>query len=241
MPDPITRAKSYPFRIPPHSYRFVDGRAEPHVPRPDELAGRTPVIACGSNQSPDHLARKYAGFSRGGTVAFPVTRARLADFDVVYSAHISRYGSIPATLHHCPGATVTLAVLWLTGDQIAHMHPTETTGETYAYVRLERLRLIAEGAGPLDEAYAYVSLHGAQWIGGRPVGLAEVPAEGRPHPALRQPEMQAAVCRRLAPCRPLDAFIAENVSDEAVRRRRIRALNAEARPFDYPATTRVVG
>ena len=100
--DPVRHALSYPFEIPTRSY-VVDGDGYAELAEsaaPPDVSGRRPVLALGSNQSPAQLIRKYEGLGLG---PIPVVRARLADFDVVYSAHVARYGSIPATLRPCPG------------------------------------------------------------------------------------------------------------------------------------------
>ncbi len=98
MPERVARAKAYPFRVPRASYLLAGGAARHLDPgevfEDRHLRGRIPVIACGSNRSPDRLIEKYGG--DGDTIL--VERARLAHFDVVFSAHISGYGSIPATL-----------------------------------------------------------------------------------------------------------------------------------------------
>ena len=60
---------------------------------------RTPVLAYGSNAAPEVLSRKLA-LSDQPVLVVP---ARLREFDVVYSAHISPYGAVPATLQRSPG------------------------------------------------------------------------------------------------------------------------------------------
>ena len=63
------------------------------------FADRLPVIGHGSNRSPEQLRRKF-----GARAEIPVSRAWLSDYDVVYSAHVTQYGSIAANLQHTPGA-----------------------------------------------------------------------------------------------------------------------------------------
>ena len=87
----LALAKSYPFAAPTQSYLFRNGAAAPSDPAlsaPDCYDGRTAVIAHGSNRSPDQLLRKF-----GASAEIPVTRAWLADYDVVFSAHVIGYGS----------------------------------------------------------------------------------------------------------------------------------------------------
>src|SRR3970040_120238 len=93
----VRHALSYPFEIPSRSYVVADGRYEelPDSAPPLDVSGRHPVLALGSNQSPHQLIRKFRDCGLG---PITVVRGRLRDFDVVYSAHISRYGAIPETL-----------------------------------------------------------------------------------------------------------------------------------------------
>ena len=76
-----------------------------------------PVIAHGSNRSPDQLRRKFDYLS-GAASEIPVTRARLRDHDVVYSAHVTQYGSMAANLQYLPGVEVEIFVTWLTPPQL---------------------------------------------------------------------------------------------------------------------------
>ncbi|MCK5621123.1 MAG: hypothetical protein KAJ11_02450, partial [Alphaproteobacteria bacterium] len=87
----LDRARGYPYAIPEASYVWRAGEVAAFDPamRKD----RTPVLAIGSNQSPRQLTRKF-----GDEGEIPVQRARLRDFDIYYSAHITGYGSVPAML-----------------------------------------------------------------------------------------------------------------------------------------------
>jgi hypothetical protein len=229
---PLHRAKAYPYRIPDYSYLLVDGscQALPRgAPLPD-LSGRRPVLACGSNQSPEQLGRKFGG---GDGDAILVTRAWLEGFDVVYSAHFSSYGAIPATLQRAPGTTVGLSITWLTPTQLRRMHETESVGLNYDFGHLDDIALTLVDGDLLDGAFAYVSRRGCLTIDGTPVSLAAMEAVGRSWPALHQEQMQAWARDRLAPDRPLDRFIADNIDDMDIRRTRIETLSAGGRPFAY--------
>jgi len=229
----LTRATTYPFDIPAGSFLFRNGRTEPFDPGDlvPLIRGRVPVIACGSNQSPEQLARKYDGVE--AEVTIPVVRGWLADFDAVYSAHITTYGSIAATLQHRPGTTVALSVLWLTEEQLVRMHGTEAPGENYVYTRLDRLDLSLDGGPVLATAWAYTSLHGCLIDDGGMAALAAMPARGRTLPAHHQHEILRRVHRRLAPAMEFDAFVLDNIADAAARRHRIGRLRADAAPFGW--------
>ena len=230
MIDPVARAKSYPFRIPAQSYLFVDGRDEPwNGHRVD--AARVPVLAAGSNQSPEQLARKYAPPHADGMI--PVQRGVLHDFDVVYAAKFAGYGSIPATFHLAPGTAVTVFVLWLTASQLARMHATEAG---YSYDRLSGIRVALDGGGALDAAFAYCSRFGCLNLSGA-VGIKEIGAAARGIPALSQLEVQDRVRALLAPELTLDAFIAGNLADADLRAQRAARLAANALPITFARET----
>jgi hypothetical protein len=80
----VAKAKAYPFMIPSYSYIFCGGQFHELPKNYDcKSRGRLPVLAIGSNQSPEQLRDKYTGTGLG---EIPVTKAVLRNFDVVYSA-----------------------------------------------------------------------------------------------------------------------------------------------------------
>ena len=218
-PDILALAKAYPFESPPGSYLFAEGRAAPlgELGRA-AFVGRTPVIAHGSNRAPAQLLRKF-----GAAAEIPVTRGWLADFDVVYSAHVTRYGSIAADLRHAPGVRASVSVTWLTETQLARMHETELGGENYRYGVLEKIDLELEvgPSGGLREAHVYLSVRGCVAAEGVPVSLAAVEVRGRQvgrgHAALAQAEVQEVLRARHRAHEGLDPFILANVRDAARR------------------------
>lgn len=227
MPDPVSHAKAYPFPAPDHSYLYEAGNWQ-RLSGAVDMAGRTPVLAAGSNQSPEQLARKYGGMPDIGSI--PAQRGTLHDFDVVYAAHLSGYGSVPATFQKSPGTRVTVFVLWLTVPQLTRMHETEGN---YTYDHLEALRLEIDGGALLAEAYAYTSKIGCLSHQGACVSLAEIAADNRQYPALRQPEVQTLIRDRLAPGVALDSFIHQHVNDAAIHRERSTSLADGALPVAY--------
>jgi hypothetical protein len=231
MHDPVTHAKAYPFPAPEHSYLYEAGgwRA---LNTEIETAGRTPVLAAGSNQSPEQLARKYAAMPDIGPI--PAQRGILHDFDVVYAAHLSGYGSVPATFQQSPGTRVTIFVLWLTELQLDRMHETEGN---YSYDHLEALRLELDGGVALAAAYAYTSKIGCLSHDGDCVSLAEIAAHNRQYLSLKQAEMQAVLRDRLAPGMALDSFIQQHVTDPAIHRERCTHLADGALSVAYNRRT----
>src|SRR5215217_1412013 len=164
-PDKIVeRALAYPFDPPADSY-VLDGR-EPRPLDPGELDGvrdsRYPVLAYGSNSSTRALLRKFAG-----DLHLPVLRGTLPDFDVVYSSHLSAYGSVPVTLHPAPGAQIETFVTLLTDEQLVRLAETEFN---YAIRRLDGARFRGREI-EVEAPIAFVSRHGALGIEGAPVRL----------------------------------------------------------------------
>jgi len=228
----LARATSYPYRIPDHSYVYQDGGIEPLTTEVERLdfEGRTPVLAVGSNQSPEQLSRKFVGADWG---MIPVVRTDLKDFDVVYSAHITAYGSVAATLHQAPGVTVSLFVNWLDDRQLERMHETELPNENYEYGRLTGIEPLPETGPCVDDLYVYNSRRGVFAPEGEPIGLDEVPARNRYWPSRTQPEIQTLVRDHVAPGKPIEDFIGESVTDGKMRQQRSEKLAGGALRFSY--------
>jgi hypothetical protein len=193
-PDAIVeRALAYPFDPPDESY-VIDGREQRPL-RPQDLRDDLhPVLAYGSNCSTRALLRKFAG-----DLNLPVVAGELRGFDVVYSSHLSAYGSVPVTLHPAPHARIRTFVTLVTDEQLVRLAETEFN---YAVHRLDG----AHFGGPAIEVeapIAFVSRHGALGIEGTPVALRD----------RRQPEMLGRVRDHLAPDEPLEDFIVANVRD----------------------------
>jgi hypothetical protein len=232
MNDPVAHAKTYPFPVPGRSYVFRNGTPHDLDDHGFDRTGRTPVLAAGSNQSHEQLARKYSVLP--GHVEIPIQRGLLDDFDSVYAAHLAGYGSVPSTFHPSPGTRVTTYVLWLDDAQLNRMHETE---RNYTYDRLDDIRVETEGAAEvIDRAFAYTAIVGCVNVDGAPVALAEISAEGRTLRAMSQPDMLDHVRRRLDPDAHLDTFIQAHIEDEALRRERTLALSSDSLPLVFERT-----
>jgi hypothetical protein len=239
MTDPhaarLARATTYPFPRHDHCFLFADGLAE-RLPTDAacDTDGRVPVLAAGSNQSHEQLARKYAGRAEFAGTVIPAWRGRLIDFDTVYAAKFTGYGSIPATFQRSPGTAVTVFVQWLTPPQLQRMHETEGG---YDYDRLTGIRVELDRGGVLTEAFAYSSSTGCLALDGAHVAIAELAATGRRFRAMTQPEILAAMRDRLAPGLDLNAFILQNLDDAALRESRAAELHRTALPLAFPRET----
>lgn len=183
----LARALRYPYEAPRRSYLFRDGVAM-ELPEEPDFAGRDPLLAYGANAAPEALARKLAELP--GT-ELPVLRVELDGFDVVYSAHVSPYGAVPATLLESPGTRASAFVLHATAEQRQLLTASEPN---YDLVELD-------GLG------AYRSKHGCLSIDSSPVALAAVRSLGRSLPELDEPAVLERVRAHLAPDLSLEGFV----------------------------------
>jgi hypothetical protein len=188
-----------------------------------DTRGRTPLLAYGSNAAPAVLARKLGTSTDEDPVL--AERTTLADFDVVYSAHVSRYGSIPATLHRSPGTRVTAFLVHVTEAQLALISPTEPN---YELVGLRNASCSLEGARSPSGVVAYLSRHGALLVDDSEVALAEIEPEGRRLPALTQRDALNHVRSLLAPDLSLERFVAMLVDDPDLRAEATARLSGRA-------------
>lgn len=224
----LALARGYPYPAPAGSYVWIDGQVAPFDPA--LAAGRTAVLALGSNRSPQQLSRKYAGWPAGTAIA--AERVTVADADIVYSAHLTRYGSLPALLARSDGVVVDAVVLWLDAAQLARMHETEGV-ENYAFAALPPGRVRGGDGRSLDGVHAYLGRRGAFAPDGHPIALAAIAARRRVWPALDQPAALDLARRIAAPDRPLDDFIDEAATRPAERRRHTEALGRVAQPSGF--------
>jgi hypothetical protein len=183
----LRRALTYPYAVPERSYLYRDGRAE-ELPGNFDLGGRRPLISYGANAAPEALALKLATLPGE---PLPVVRSQLHGFDVVYSAHVSPYGAVPATLLESPGTVAPVFVLHPTAEQHALLSATELN---YDLVRI-------------GEAEVYRSKHGCLELDGSPVALAAIRSRGRTLPELDQPAVLELVRARLESKLELEEFI----------------------------------
>ncbi len=217
----LARARGYPYAAPGHSYCYRDGAVAAFDPA--GRAGRTPVLACGSNRAPARLWDKF-----GADGEIPVECAVLAGHDVVFSAHISRYGAVPATIHGAPGCRVSLAVTWLDDAQLEIMHESEVGASNYRVVALDGALVSLDSGDTLDEVLAYASRRGHFLHDGGAVALDAFSAEGRRLPQMTGAQVLDEVRRRFAGDSHSDDFILRLVDDADYRRSCTAYLEANA-------------
>jgi len=218
----LAQAAAYPFPAPLRSFVQVGDRTHDLPPEPD-LAGRRPLLAYGANASPQVLASKLAALP---PEPLPVLRAGLADFDVVYSAHLSPYGAVPSTLQRSPGTIAPVYVAYPTEGQEEAIVATEPN---YVLAQLE-LEVRTEEGDRLSVLDAFVSRHGCLALDGGEVALAAIEAAGRRFPSLGEIEVLERVRAILAPDLELERFV-ESSLDPGLAAARTAVLRGNAIPL----------
>ncbi|HET7510188.1 MAG TPA: hypothetical protein VFJ65_08080 [Solirubrobacterales bacterium] len=197
----LRRALEYPYATPERSYLYREGGAAELPPAGPDLAGRTPLLSYGANAAPEALALKLASLPG---LEMPVLRAELEDFDVAYSAHISPYGAVPATLVESAGTRAPVFVVYPNPEQLELLTALELN---YDLVTLSGISCRLENGAALAELGAYRSKHGPLSLDGSAVGLAAVRAAGRTLPELDEPAVLDRVRVHVAPELALEQFI----------------------------------
>lgn len=222
--DLLERALGYPYSVPSHPFvQLGHSTLDPAEFELDWLE-REPLLAYGSNAAPEALAHKLS-LSDDPVLVVP---ARLRDFDVVYSAHISPYGAVPATLQHSPGTVVRVHVAYMTAEQLALVSATEPN---YVATVLEGLDCRLEGGDSVATLSSYISRHDCLLIGASEVALAAVPATGRTFAQLSESEVLEHVRAELSPDEEIEDFVRANVTDPALAEARTAALMRRAGPL----------
>lgn len=188
----VKRALAYPFAAPARSFLQVGTRTLELPPDGPDLSGRAPLLAYGANAAPAALARKLVALP---DLPLPMLRAELRDHDVVYSAHVSFHGAVPATVEPCPGVSAPVFVAHPTPEQLDLLRASEPN---YVLTHL---------AG-MD---AFLSRHGPLLLDGAPVALTAVESGGRSLAALTESEVLDLVRSKLAPELSLEQFVLRSV------------------------------
>lgn len=237
--DPMAEPLTYPGRIPEGS-GVLDGDAyvplRPHG-RPETwragegtlsgllaargcapLHARHRVIAVGSNAAPSQVRRKF--LNHGVRPVVPMTVADVPGIAPGVSAHVSKWGYVPAAPVPAPGETARLFVLWLDEQQLAALDRTEPN-----YVRRPLAHSVTlEGGTRLPPPFVYEGRHGC---------LRDSDGDGRPRRLTAQRTLigslldGSAALRRLCGDTP-EKFVA-NVRHDAVRAAAYKILQSHFR------------
>ncbi len=217
----VVRAKNYPYDVPTTSYILFQGKPVPlkRMNPPDDTAERIPVLAYGSNASPQQLLHKFPDLPEDDGI--PVLKTALTGFDVVYSARFSSYGAIPAMLAPSPGTRLTTYVTWLTEAQLEVMHDTELgptrDGSAYTFGKLTGILAMIDAIGMRDEVYMYQSAARALGHDGALCAYEEVVARERTLNAYTHDTVLGAAHQGIAPDMTLDAFLLKAATDAEAR------------------------
>jgi hypothetical protein len=182
MRERLRRALAYPYAIPDRSFVQVGERTLELPVNGFDLNARRPLLAYGSNAAPEALARKLAAEP---DTPLPLIRAELRDFDAVYSAHLSPYGAIPATLHRSPGTALALFVAYPTESQRRLLAATEPN---YEEQRLQGIACELDSGDCLAAADAFLSRHGPLIVDGSELALSAIGARRRTLASMSQPQ-----------------------------------------------------
>jgi hypothetical protein len=216
--DVLERAMGYPYAAPPHPFvQLGHGTLDPSEVD-ENWHERVPVLAYGSNAAPQALAHKLA-LSDDPVLVVP---AWLRDFDVVYSAHISPYGAVPATLQRSPGTVARIHVTYMTKEQIVLVSATEPN---YQKTVLEPVECLLDGGETVAELAAYISRHGCLLAEGSEIALSAVRASGRAFAELSEPEVLEHARALTSPAESMETFVLGNVTDPDL---------AQARTAQFP-------
>jgi hypothetical protein len=203
----LRRALTYPYATPARSYLYRGGIAA-ELPSDFDFSGRRPLLSYGANAAPHALALKLESLPGD---PLPVVRSELPDFDVVYSAHVSPYGAVPATLLESPGTVTPVFVIHPTEEQEALLSASEPNYD-----------LVQVGGAP-----AYRSKHGCLSIDGAPVALAAIRSRARALRELDEPAVLEYVRAQVAPELELEDFIHACIEQGGIRPLRIDAERGE--------------
>lgn len=199
----------YPWARPGGSFILGDGEGRLLAElAPDQQAGiieqfsgegsaRTPMLAIGSNASPEGLWRKFAHFEDAADRTLLAITGRLCGFDVGASAELAFYGALPATIFPSPGTEVSVTALWLTHRQLTQLAWAEVPyrlGCLEADFRFEE-SVETGGKKGFDRSLVFVNRFGVFSPEGSPLALEAIPATGRHAAAAGQVELLDMVAR----------------------------------------------
>lgn len=144
------------------------------------LAGRTPVLAYGSNACPSKITWLRTALGLRGPVV--LLRAEVLGYAAVWADGFrARDGQRPVTLMPMPGVTETHAVWLATDDQVRVLDRCEGIGDPEPRYRAETMpagAVVVEGFGELEAVRVYVGAcrdRMPQPVGGGPVRAASRP------------------------------------------------------------------
>lgn len=162
----LARAFNYPYSRPSVPVHFHQGRAARFSPCGVRGSGRSlhvegvglcaPVLAIGSNAAVSVLRRKF-GVKPVSVVQGPV---RVSGHVTAHSAHIARYGAMPATLAEQSGGLTMAHLQLIPVAFLQALDASEAVGTNYDRVWLEQRIDVPWLGVRLTGVWTYRSLHG---------------------------------------------------------------------------------
>lgn len=197
-----------------------------------------PIIASGSNASPDQLARKFNREKQ--TTFIPVLRGQLHNGCSVYSAHFASYGSIAATTAKMEGAVSESYCTLLPKSLLNAMHATEALTLNYGFYRLSGMEFVGESGFRCSQAYAYLSLWGCLVAEQQMIRLSAFGYSGPAMTALDERGVVSLMQKKLGIRTPMESFILRLIEDDEYRLSITKRMSREfGRPSDYGGFDRV--
>ncbi len=188
----INRAQNYPYERPNGSFLLENDRIV-------ELKGRVldgdlkkfiPVLAYGSNASPEQLRRKLSPIKE----PIAVLSATIKNLDVIFSGQFSRYGCVPATITNSNGTMLYTHVVLLTKKQLSSIHKTELPEYRYGELKIP---IIIDRLGFRESIFAYVFDWGFQ-KDKKFIAFEEVHAENRNFLCLRHKDLLSLAIQEIS-------------------------------------------
>jgi hypothetical protein len=220
----VRRALGYPYRPGQRPFVLFKNRVA-DLDVEFNTNGRITLIAYGANASSGPLVDKLTDTPE----PILVEPTWLEGFDAVYSAHISPYGAVPATLQSSPGTSIRAAFVYLTEEQVEQLSASEPN---YDLVTSWGCRY-DQGLG-LGEMQTYLSRHGCLAVEGSAIAVAAVEAKGRRLSAMTEREALEWVRDLVCPELSLEDFIVTSVADPELAKARTAALAAQAKEPSLP-------
>ena len=211
----IQRALNYPYPWNGESYVFHNGDHQ-RIDKPYEQLrqNRTPVLAYGSNRSIEQLVRKFGIVSSENGIF--VEACQLSGFDIIHSAHITSYGSIPAAIFPHEGVVVEIAITWLDQEQLKIMDTSENTGITYGREQITESVILSDGYA-CNNAEVYQSTHGPLKVNDKIVSHSDVNANGRRMPEMTNIDLLRLTHQNFCPDLTFNTFVIQTITDNGFR------------------------
>jgi hypothetical protein len=155
------------------------------------LCQRYAVLAVGSNACPGRLEEKFIDKDHDAII---VIKGWIADVDSIYSACLTDYGGLPATITEAPGTEIAIWLTLLTHAQLTIMNASEGLGDDYSLVSVASP--VRVGLAKIENIYAYFDRR-ALVLEGEKVRIGAFPAQNSNLRSLTEKQVLTAVLDKL--------------------------------------------